>query len=166
MTRKFHFQPSNTGDLVAVEVNDNENWYFELYQNYSKVGSVVPAIVLNSNDWVEVTEKPILVTEDGYEVYEVNNIWKVDSNGLNIVENCPCKSNLTTLPERFKFFAYQENAEAYIERNKPKYSDEDLDHIRRVVDEDIDYYVNEHELKGSIMTAIENLRELKNSKND
>jgi len=162
MTRKFHFQPSNTGDLVAVEVNDNENWYFELYQNYSKVGSVVPAIVLNSNDWVEVTEKPILVTEDGYEVYEVNNIWKVDSNGLNIVENCPCKSNLTTLPERFKFFAYQENAEAYIERCKPRYSKDDLNHLRKKVLNVFNSLSDQNQIENEVLKAISIMEDSKN----
>jgi len=165
MVRKFKHKA--TGD-IATQHSDCKDLYEIVSHNDQNCSVAVPASLIEKSvyDWEEITEKPILVTEDGYEAFELDNIWKVDLNGLNIVEDCPCKSNLTTLPERFKFFAYQENAEAYIERNKPKYSDEDLDHIRRVVDEDIDYYVNEHELKGSIMTAIENLRELKNSKND
>jgi len=164
MTRKFK---STITDWVAIpnmSSFDNVIWYYDLYNAKDEYeGRISCRMVENSNDWEEITEKPILVTEDDYEAFELDNIWKVDSNGLNIVGNCPCKSNLTTLPERFKFFAYQENAEDYIERHKPRYSNEDLDHIKREVKEAIDNCPIKPKLKIAIMTAIENL---KNSKND
>lgn len=161
--RKFH----HPDGWIAAQYKYDKRFYELINPKGAIVGTILSDIVEseNSNDWQEITEKveePILVTKDGFEKYEGDKVYKVyvDWNGGNY---------LMEVKEDDKFagitlanFHYKENAEAYIERNKPKYSDEDLDHIRRVVDEDIDYYVNEHELKGSIMTAIENLRELKN----
>ncbi|AFH22577.1 hypothetical protein OSG_eHP30_00110 [environmental Halophage eHP-30] len=79
MSRKFQFKPSNTGDLVAVEVVDDENWYFELYHNYSQVGSLVPSIVLHSNDWQEITEPEL-----------VEGRWYINNSGdvFRIKEFC------------------------------------------------------------------------------
>jgi len=157
MTRKFHFQPSNTGDLVAVEVNDNENWYFELYQNYSKVGSVVPAIVLNSNDWVEITEKPILVTEDGYEIYSYHTTLKKVAEDFEILYIDPDDTSKNPV------FYEVKNAKAYIERHKPRYNIKDLMFLREEIKNAFSWYWTEQEIKDAILKTI---IDLKNSKND
>jgi len=64
---------------VAVEVVDDENWYFELYHNYSQVGSLVPSIVLHSNDWQEITEPEL-----------VEGRWYINNSGdvFRIKEFC------------------------------------------------------------------------------
>jgi len=295
MTRKFQFKPSSTGDLVAVEIVNDENWYFELYHNYSHVGDLVPIIVLNSNEWVQITpselvagrwyvddhgsvfrhlhtkdkevvgdnfagagvdekigsgyinlskdvvcdihevvreattseihkaldairvhkglvkgarvkycsveatlenialdchnyhkesdslyhstergrivlyrkgqwaqklEGPILVTEDGYAAYELDNIFKVDSQFFKIIENCPCKSTLTTLPDRFKFFKYEQNALQYIEDKQPRYSNEDLEWLRT----EVRCRTKETKVKHNIVECL--IGRLKSSKND
>jgi hypothetical protein len=161
MARKFK---STITDWVAIpnmSSFDNVIWYYyDLYNAKDEYeGRISCRMVENSNDWEEITEKPILVTEDGYEAFELDNIWKVDSNGLNIVGNCPCKSNLTTLPERFKFFAYQENAEAYIEQHKPRYSNEDLNNLLvEVINRTRETKVNHNTVKD----LIDNLKALIN----
>jgi len=120
MTRKFKFKPSSIGDLIAVEAADDENWYFELYHGYCHRGTVPPVIVLNSNEWEEITEKPILVTEDGYEVYSYHNTLKEVTEDFEILPIDPDDASENPV------FHEMANAKAYVEKHKLRYSEKDL----------------------------------------
>jgi len=72
---------------------------------------------------IEQEKKPLLVTEDGKEIFEDDYFWHVDKYyeiGRGI-----CTHAHTKLPN-FKDFSTKEAAEKYIDENKPKYSKKDV----------------------------------------
>jgi len=161
MTRKFK---STITDWVAIKGKsglEDVLRYYKLYNAQGEFKGIISfKMVEKSNEWEEITEKPILVTEDGVKVYDGNEeICVLNLHVMRIVRRL---ANECTESD-CKYFYHKENAEAYIEREKPKYSDEDLNHISREVNEAIDSYYTEHKIKEYIMAAIETL---KNSKND
>jgi len=162
MTRKFQFKPSSTGDLVAVEVVNDENWYFELYHGYFHTGTVPPVIVLNSNEWVEITEKPILVTEDEYEVFDKSEqIWFVlFSEEDNEHQMIKASYSVMPNPENKTTFYHEENAQTYIKSHKPRYSNEDLEWLRT----EVRCRTKETKVKHNIVECL--IGRLKSSKND
>jgi hypothetical protein len=165
MVRKFKHQKTNA---IATRT---------AWGGYSLAGADVHHIILpadyieNSNDWVEINEEPILKTEDDYEVYEGGKeIYLVNPRVMRIVRRL---ANDCTESD-CKYFYYKENAQAYIERHKPKYSDRDLEALKRHIKEDrkISVYVFNASLEytqGAIDAynkAERLINELKASKND
>jgi len=120
MTRKFKHKQT---DWVAVE--EEFNVAYKLYNAHNEYqGRISFRMVESGSDWQEIKQKPILVTEDGYELnygdkyYMVSETFKLQEKRL---------SEATLFSSAARRFYYQENAEAYIERHKLRYSNEDLD---------------------------------------
>jgi len=156
MRRKFKHKVT---DWKAIESGFADQHYkiYNAIDDYE--GHLSFGMVENSNDWQEITQEPILVTEDGYELnygdkyYMVSETFKVQEKRL---------SKATLFSSAARRFYYQENAEAYIERHKLRYSNKDLDYLRQEVKNACGCYANEHQIEDIIVTAIINLKESKN----
>jgi hypothetical protein len=76
-----------------------------------------------SEYWEEIKEEPILITEDGKELFEGDEYWFIDEEFIaypNIVEDgCGGKKD-------YKYFSTKESAKKWIEENKPKWSNKDM----------------------------------------
>jgi len=161
MARKFK---STITDWVAVE--DDFVGQFNMYNAKNEYeGNISFLMVENSNDWVEIKQEPILVTEDGYDLYDKNEqIWFVFSGWPDDDFELDKRSiNQTCNLEKQCVFYKKENAEAYIERHKPRYNIKDLMFLRQEVKNAFSWYWTEQEIKDAILKTIIHL---KNSKND
>jgi len=149
MTRKFK---STITDWVAEK--DKFSEMYKLFNTFgARKGSLPIKMVENSKDWEEITEKPILVTEDGYEVYSYHNTLKEVTEDFEIL---PIDPDDTSKNPVFHEIA---NAKAYIERHKPKYSDEDLNNLLvEVINRTRETKVNHNTVKD----LIDNLKALRN----
>jgi hypothetical protein len=105
------------------------------YNGAGECMNVSPAITLNETKergkwftcWSHKSKKkPVLITEDGKELFECDEYWYVDIsfNHFNIGY-----SNLTNYINKklnnWKYFSTQESAKKWIDENKPKWSDKD-----------------------------------------
>lgn len=156
MTRKFKHKQT---DWVAVE--EEFNVAYKLYNAHNEYqGRISFRMVESGSDWQEITQEPILVTEDGYELnygdkyYMVSETFKVQEKRL---------SKATLFSSAARRFYYQENAEAYIERHKLRYSNADLDSLTERIEIIKDAASDKIEMKAKTKVLI---HELKNSKND
>ena len=99
----------------------------DLYHfNHSWGGSYIPKeFIETSDDWEEIIEKEVLLTtEDGVEIYGGEKLHLVTKCftlgvGLNFT-----KDDLKN--KDYLFFAEKENAERFINLNKPQYSIKDI----------------------------------------
>lgn len=71
--------------------------------------------------WQEIIEQPILITEDGKELFEGDRCFLINNYEIFI----------TTITNNFKkeptlYFSTHESAEKWIEENRPKWSDKDM----------------------------------------
>jgi len=121
-------------------------------------GALPVEMVENSNDWEEITEKPILETQDNFVKYEGDIVYLVHSEDWSI-SKAYCSSELTTQAESEVYFHSIENAKAYIERHKPRYSNEDLNNLLvEVINRTRETKVNHNTVKD----LIDNLKALRN----
>jgi hypothetical protein len=124
-------------ELCCIDIQGSI--YGDIYGNANNKYSLDYFLSLNEY-WQEI--KPILVTEDGIEMFEDQKCFFVipDINnpslaykayihiiGKNSVQN-----------DEIKYFKNQENAEKWIEENKPKWNDSDV--------KEFNSYINENEL--------------------
>jgi hypothetical protein len=73
--------------------------------------------------WEEITEEPILVTEDGIELHEGDEFWSVDKRNFKLRKE---KAGYKLGDCYFWDFSTKQLAEKWIEENKPKWSDKDV----------------------------------------
>jgi len=159
MTRIFK---STITDWVAIpnmSIFGNVIRYYDLYNaKYEYGGRISCRMVENSNDWEEITKKPILETQDNFVKYEGDIVYLVHSEDWSI-SKAYCSSELTTQAESEVYFHSIENAKAYIERHKPRYSNEDLNNLLvEVINRTRETKVNHNTVKD----LIDNLKALRN----
>jgi len=158
MTRKFI---STITDWVAVE--DKFLGQFNLYNAKDEYeGNIALLMVENSNDWEEITEKPILVTKDDVVKYEGDMLYVVHSEDWSI-SKAYCSHELTKPPLNKIPFHEKQKAFYYIEDNKPRYSNEDLEWLIREVENLRGRASDTGEMRADVKCLI---RDLKFSKND
>jgi len=159
MVRKFKHK---TLPLTA-EMDSNKIFYLILDSNKNPVESIARKDLIElSQEWQEITEPqlvegPILVTEDGYEIYSYHTTLKEVAEDFEILPIDPDDASKNPV------FYGIENAKAYIERHKPRYNIEDLLYLRQEVRSAFFLYGIEEEIKDAILQTI---NDVKNSKND
>jgi len=164
MVRKF--KHNQTG-WVAIQDGSNQRILL-LYPSENStclIGSIYLRFLTDCENWQEITQDPILVTEDGYKLHDKNEqIWFVFSGWPDDDFELDKRSiNQTCNLEKQCVFYKKENAEAYIERHKPRYNIKDLMFLRQEVKNAFSWYWTEQEIKDAILKTIIHL---KNSKND
>jgi len=82
-------------------------------------------ILYDSGVWAQKVEEPILVTEDEHSLNYGDTYWIVLRDDNWDLSKMEFSSNTIQSSKVMRFY-YRENAEAYIERHKPRYSNEDL----------------------------------------
>lgn len=81
-------------------------------------------ILYDSGVWAQKVEEPILVTEDEHSLNYGDTYWVLRDDNWDL-SKMEFSSNTIQSSKVMRFY-YRENAEAYIERHKPRYSNEDL----------------------------------------
>jgi len=119
-------------------------------------------ILYDSGVWAQKVEEPILVTEDEHSLNYGDTYWIVLRDDNWDLSKMEFSSNTIQSSKVMRFY-YRENAEAYIEWNKPKYKIKDLMCLRQEVKNAFSWYWTEEEIKDAILKSIIHL---KNSKND
>lgn len=118
------------GNLKDIRYNKNSDWLYIITDK-----SCVR--VYEKGEWTSKIESPVLVTEEDYEIFENETLFKLDTCELKWVK-INCHPDITTASERFKFFKYQQNAEKYIENHKPRFSraeyEADLNQIKEKIE--------------------------------
>ncbi len=125
------FKHKTLGDIATYDITG-------MYKISSKftVSYIESRYIENSNDWEEINKKPLFVTEDGVEIYDLikdrfyyvrtsnsdyyNPLWKVSDNVL--MEG----DTFTYEPQYEKYFSSKQAAENYIIINKPCLSYADI----------------------------------------
>lgn len=105
------------GDIV-IKIDDlyYENSRTNLYHFHKEIENY-------PEFWQEITKQPILITEDGKELYEDDEFWSVDKRDWKLRKE---KAAEKAGGQYFCDFSTREAAEKWIEENKPKWSDKDL----------------------------------------
>lgn len=73
--------------------------------------------------WEEIKDEPILITEDGKELFEGDEFWSVDKRDWKLRKE---KAASKAGDCYFWNFSSKELAEKWLEENKPKWSDVDM----------------------------------------
>jgi hypothetical protein len=129
------------------------------------VGSIYSSLIEGENltDWEEVTE-PYVFTEDVGEIYDKDQkVFKATPSrkGLQI-ESYYANEDKEAILSDTKFFRVKENAEAYIERHKPRYSKDDLDHLRKKVLNAFNSVSDQNQIENEVLKAINIMQDSKN----
>ena len=112
----WQYSPQKYYTIEGFSINKEDN----SLDFYTK-GSCKYSWIFNK---IQHYKEPILITEDGYEMYEGDKVYFVEigeylHKGCEIVNSY--KYNYI-LDKDFKFFKTKENAEKYIYENKPEFS--------------------------------------------
>lgn len=74
--------------------------------------------------WKEITEPPLITTEDGFKIYEGDKVYRVRSMPNNTFYGIhPVRLNSPMVYYHGdKYFYKEKNADKYVEENEPRYS--------------------------------------------
>ena len=83
---------------------------------------------------IEHCRKPILITEDGVDIFEGDKYFSVDKQSFNLADNgTPQSHPFATCKSRWLTFSTKEKAEEYINLNKSKYSEKQVNEFLSIV---------------------------------
>ena len=122
------YRHKETGN-IAVETSSGKNYKVSEPQNFT----IPKWIVENSKEWEEITNKVLIVTEDGKEIRDGEIYWNVFSEAVTPKIE-PWKAKQWVAEEEdgeyslnyCKYFSTKEKAEEWIYHNKPIYSRNDI----------------------------------------
>lgn len=119
------YKHKRTGIIVEPGVNNN-NYYYA----YKEEEAIAKWVVEDSLDWEELKEPktPVLITEDGKEMFEGEDyiLFSVQPKA-DWYESRINLSDIIKFPKNFWLhFHTKEARQEYINKNKPKYSLEDI----------------------------------------
>ena len=99
-------------------------------------------------DWFEeIKDEPILVTEDGKELYDREEYWIVNIQNWGDIQIGHFISNFPLDKDVYKIFSTRQAAETWIKENKPKWSDKDMEESFKSGERRGDYLAAEYGIK-------------------
>lgn len=113
------------GDKVIENVTGQKDFW--IISEFSLKDSRCFSCGVNINN-IEKVKEPLFITEDGYEIFEGNECWEVLENyEIYKVKIKSIETFIAGLEKgNRKTFKCKENAEKWVEENKPKYSEKQI----------------------------------------
>jgi len=132
---------------------------FHYNSSHDALYDVNKMAIYDEGIWAEKIREPILVTEDGYELNYHDKYYMVGEN-FKVQEKLLSEGTLFSNAAR-RFYK-KENAEAYIERCKPRYSKDDLNHLRKKVLNVFNSLSDQNQIENEVLKAISIMEDSKN----
>jgi hypothetical protein len=131
----------NEGVKVQAPVSSGDEFTISLPTHYNKEHDALydknGMAIYDEGYWVEKMPEPVLITKDGYKVYDYRTTLREVTEDFEI---SPVDPN--DYSENPVFYLIQ-NAQTYIDEHKPKYSDKDVERLKHHIKE-------EHVFGGSL----------------
>jgi hypothetical protein len=114
------------GDVVNIGLGSRRIARFDVTNDYLIIVHEKGVITSEYFQDMEHVEKPLFTTEDGVDIYEKDVVYIVDTAHNILISANKAKADWNC-NKTYIYFKYKENAEKWIEDNKPKYSKRDIE---------------------------------------